>query len=51
MNALHGRKTKRMEKKLDGENAASNTEYVLEASTHKIGVVRPRTTHHENYPS
>ncbi len=40
-----------MEKKLDGKNAASNIEQVLEAALHKAATVRPLTTHHENYPS
>ena len=46
--------TKRMVKKLDGNyprNAASNIEQVLEATPHKAAVVRPPTTHHENYQS
>ena len=33
------------------KNAASNTEQVLESTPHKAAVVRPPTTHHENYPS
>ena len=32
-------------------NVASNIEQVLEAAPHKAAVVRPPTTHHENYPS
>ena len=43
-----------MEKKLDGnntKNAASNIKQVMEAALHKAAVVRPPTTHHENYPS
>ena len=33
------------------KNAASDIKQVLEAAPHKEGVVRPLTTHHENYPS
>ena len=33
------------------KNAASNIEQILEAALHKAAVVRPLTTHHENYPS
>ena len=33
------------------KNAASNIEQVLEATPHKTAVIRPPTTHHENYPS
>ena len=31
-------------------NAASNIEQVLGAAPHKAAVVRPLTTHQENYP-
>ena len=45
--------TKRMEKKLDGnqlhKNAASNFEQVLVAIPYKAAAVRPLTSHHENY--
>ena len=43
--------TKRLEKKLDGKNAASNIEQVLAATPHKAPIIRPPTTYHENYPS
>ena len=33
------------------KNAASHTEYVLEAAPHKAAGIRLPTTHHENYPS
>ena len=33
------------------KNATSCIEQVLEATPNKIAVVRPPTTHHENYPS
>ena len=32
-------------------NAVSNIEQILEAAPNKAAVVRPPTTHHENYPS
>ena len=32
-------------------NAKNNIEQVLEATPHKTAIVRPPTTHHENYPS
>ena len=44
--------TKRMEKKLDDnykKNAASNTDQVLEAATHKAAAVLPPSTYYENY--
>ena len=43
--------TKRLEKKLDGKNVASNIEQVLEATPHKVPTIRPPASHHENYPS
>ena len=33
------------------KNAASGIEQVLKATLHKIAVVQPPTTHHENHPS
>ena len=33
------------------KNSASKIEQVLEAALHKAAVVRPPTTHHENYPN
>ena len=40
-----------MEKKLDGKNAVSNIEQVLEATPHKTAAIQPPTTPHKNYPS
>ena len=33
------------------KNAEDNIKQVLEAAPHKAAVVRPLTTHHENYPN
>ena len=33
------------------KNAASNIEQVLEPTPHKAPIIRPPTSHHENYPS
>ena len=33
------------------KNASSNFEQVLEATPHKTPIIRPPTSHHENYPS
>ena len=33
------------------KNAASNIEPVLEATHHKAPIIRPPTSHHENYTS
>ena len=41
--------TKRLEKKLDGKNAACNPEQVLAATPHKTPTVRPPAPYHENY--
>ena len=44
--------TKRMEKRRQlPKNATSNIEPVLEAAPHKAAVIRPLTSHHENYPN
>ena len=40
--------TKRLEKKLDGKNAASNLEQILAATPHKTPTVRPPASYHEN---
>ena len=33
------------------KNAASNIEQVLAATPYKTPIIRPPTSHHENYPS
>ena len=33
------------------KNAASNLEQVLAATPNKAPIIRPPTSHHENYPS
>ena len=47
VNQNYGEKARRQLHK----NAASNIEQVLETAPHKAAVVRPLTTHYENYPS
>ena len=41
--------TKRLEKKLDGKNVASNIEQILVATPHKAPTIRRPASHHENY--
>ena len=33
------------------KNAVSNIEQILEATPHKLPIIRPPTSRHENYPS
>ena len=43
--------TKRLKKKLDGKNIASNIEQALAATPHKAPAIRPPASHHKNYTS